>query len=57
MRRGNCGAVIGVCALGLGLGILIAAIFPVGALMFLVAFLLIYLLVFALTSRSLKDGR
>ena len=52
MRRGNCGAVIGVCALGLGLGILIAAIFPVGALMFLVAFLLIYLLVFALTSRS-----
>ena len=25
MRRGNCGAVIGVCALGLGLGILIAA--------------------------------
>ena len=41
MRRGNCGAVIGVCALGLGLGILIAAIFPVGALMFLVAFLLI----------------
>lgn len=32
MRRGNCGAVIGVCALGLGLGILIAAIFPVGAL-------------------------
>ena len=31
MRRGNCGAVIGVCALGLGLGILIAAIFPVGA--------------------------
>ena len=41
MRRGNCGAIIGVCALGLGLGILIAAIFPVGALMFLVAFLLI----------------
>lgn len=29
MRRGNCGAVIGVCALGLGLGILIAAIFHV----------------------------
>ena len=22
MRRGNCGAVIGVCALGLGLGLL-----------------------------------
>ena len=30
MRRGNCGAVIGVCALGLGLGILIAALFPGG---------------------------
>jgi hypothetical protein len=52
MRRGNCGAVIGVCALGLGLGILIAAIFPVGALMFLVAFLLI-----ACGIICLKDGR
>ena len=52
MRRGNCGAVIGVCALGLGLGILIAAIFPVGALMFLVAFLLI-----ACGIVCLKDGR
>ena len=52
MRRGNCGAVIGVCALGLGLGILIAALFPVGALMFLVAFLLI-----ACGSVCLKDGR
>ncbi len=31
----------GICALGLGLGILIAAVFPVGCLMFLVAFLLI----------------
>ena len=50
MRRGNCGAVIGVCALGLG--ILIAAIFPVGALMFLVAFLLI-----ACGIICLKDGR
>ena len=49
MRRGNCGAVIG---LGLGLGILIAAIFPVGALMFLVAFLLI-----ACGIICLKDGR
>jgi len=49
MRRGNCGAVIGVCALGLGLGILIAAIFP---LMFLVAFLLI-----ACGIICLKDGR
>ena len=52
MRRGNCGAVIGVCALGLGLGILIAAIFPVGALMFLVALLLI-----ASGIVCLKDGR
>ena len=47
MRRGNCGAVIGVW-----LGILIAAIFPVGALMFLVAFLLI-----ACGIVCLKDGR
>ena len=52
MRRGNCGAVIGVCSLGLGLGILIGAIFPVGALMFLVAFLL-----FACGIVCLKDGR
>ena len=52
MRRGNCGAVIGVCALGLGLGILIAAIFPGGALMFLGAFLLI-----ACGIVCLKDGR
>ena len=52
MRRGNCGAVIGVCALGLGLGILIAAIFPVGALRFRVAFLLI-----ACGIVCLKDGR
>ena len=41
MRRGNCTGVIGICALCLGVGILIAAIFPVGALLFLVAFLLI----------------
>ncbi len=33
---------IGLCALMLGLGIFIVAIFPVGALMFLVAFLLIF---------------
>lgn len=32
---------LGVCAVGLGLGILIAAIFPTGFLLFLVAFLLI----------------
>lgn len=41
MRRRNCAGVIGICALCLGIGILIAAIFPVGALLFLVAFLLI----------------
>lgn len=41
MRRNDCSSAIGLCALGLGLGILITAIFPVGALMFLVAFLLI----------------
>ena len=33
---------VGVCALALGRGIFIAAVFPVGALMFLVAFLLIF---------------
>ena len=33
--------ILGVCAVALGAGILIAAIFPVGALLFLVAFLLI----------------
>ena len=32
---------VGLCAVGLGLGILIAAIFPVGFVMFLVAFLLV----------------
>ena len=31
---------VGLCALALGLGIFITAVFPVGALMFLVAFLL-----------------
>ena len=41
MRRDHCATGIGICALGLGLGILIAAVFPVGILMFLVAFLLI----------------
>ena len=41
MRRWNCGRGIGICALALGLGILVAAIFPVGCLMFIVAFLLI----------------
>lgn len=37
-RWGRC---LGLCALALGAGILIAAIFPVGALLFLVALLLI----------------
>lgn len=32
---------MGLCALALGLGILIAVIFPTGILLFLVAFLLI----------------
>lgn len=42
MRRCGSGSwFLGICALGLGLGILIAAVFPVGCLMFLVAFLLI----------------
>ena len=41
MRRWNCGRSIGICALALGLGILVAAIFPVGCLMLIVAFLLI----------------
>ena len=42
IRHGDgCGRFLGICALGLGLGILIAAIFPVGVLMFLVSFLLI----------------
>ena len=53
MRGWNCGGfIIGICALGLGLGILIAAIFPVGCLMLLVAFLLI-----ACGIVCLKDGR
>ena len=42
MRGWNCGGmIIDICALALGLGILIAAVYPVGVLMFLVAFLLI----------------
>ncbi len=40
MRWGWC-HFLGLCAFALGAGILIAAIFPVGALLFLVAFLLI----------------
>ena len=35
--RGSC-RILGICAVALGAGILIAAIFPVGALLFLVAF-------------------
>ena len=42
MRRCGGGSwFLGICALGLGLGILIAAVFPVGCLVLLVAFLLI----------------
>lgn len=41
MRRGSCGDIIGACALCLGAGILLAAIFPAGALLFLVAIALI----------------
>jgi len=41
MKRNDCGGFLGICALALGIGILVAAIFPVGALMFLIAFLLI----------------
>lgn len=41
-RRNQCGFwILGIFAVALGAGILIAAIFPVGALLFLVAFLLI----------------
>lgn len=41
-RGGGDGSrILGICAVALGAGILIAAIFPVGALLFLVAFLLI----------------
>jgi len=39
--RGSGSFLLGVCATALGAGILIAAIFPVGALLFLVTFLLI----------------
>ncbi|MGO5048615.1 hypothetical protein [Dysosmobacter sp. Sow4_B12] len=41
MFRGGGNCILGICAVALGAGILIAAIFPVGALLFLVAFLLI----------------
>ena len=40
-RGGDGCRILGICAVALGAGILIAAIFPVGALLFLVAFLLI----------------
>lgn len=52
MRGWRCGGLLGVCALGLGLGILIAAVFPVGFLMFVVAFLLI-----ACGVACLRNGR
>ena len=40
-RRGGGCRILGILAVALGAGILIAAIFPTGALLFLVAFLLI----------------
>ena len=40
-RGGGYCRLLGICAVALGAGILIAAVFPVGLLMFLVAFLLI----------------
>ncbi|MEA4992942.1 MULTISPECIES: hypothetical protein [unclassified Oscillibacter] len=40
-RGGGGGCWLGVCAVSLGLGILIAAIFPTGFLLFIVALLLI----------------
>lgn len=40
-RCGGGGCILGICAVALGAGILIAAIFPIGCLLFLVAFLLI----------------
>lgn len=41
MCRGCGSFALGLCAIALGAGILIAAIFPVGLLLFLLAFLLI----------------
>ena len=41
MVRGGGNLLLGIFAVALGAGILISAIFPVGALLFLVAFLLI----------------
>lgn len=41
MCRGGGNWILGICAVALGSGILIAAIFPIGALLFLVALLLI----------------
>lgn len=43
---------LGICSVALGLGIFIAAVFPVGFLMFLVAFLLV-----ACGIACLKDRR
>ena len=42
-NRDGC-RILGICAVALGAGILIAAIFPVGAVLFLVAFLRLRLL-------------
>ena len=40
-QNGNSGRLLGLFAVALGAGILITAIFPVGFLLFLVAFVLI----------------
>ena len=40
-NRGGGRRLLGICAVALGAGILISIVFPVGALMLLVAFLLI----------------
>ena len=45
MFRGCGHWILGICAVALGAGILIAAVFPVGALMFLVAVLMMKMMV------------
>jgi|GEM_PF-5148752 len=41
MKWRGCGTAVGLCALGLGVGILLAAIFPPSATLFLVALALV----------------
>ncbi len=52
MRWRSCAAAAGLCALGLGVGILVAAFFPACFALFLTAFLLIACGVYCLL-----DGR